>query len=139
MGTFMLWLFAIVGWILLGISIWLLNKALKKNEWFTMWIEEFLQRTSLAYEELKRIDSSGHFEADDEVGYFFKALKEILLRLAQMGVLNEEEIKEVEEKEQDQKLTLEELQRVLAERRKKAKTTGQAVITSTQVKKTKKE
>jgi len=113
-----------------------LMKALARIDWFQMWIEEFLQRTSIAYDELKRIDASGHFEADDEVGYFFKALKEILIRLAQMGVLNEEEIKEIKEiEEQEQKLTAEELNRVLAERRRKAKTTTSTSETKTEIKK----
>ena len=40
-------------------------------------------------ERLKKIDSLGRFEADDEVGYFFKSIKKI------QNLLNEFKIKKV--------------------------------------------
>jgi len=35
--------------------------------------------------ELKKIDSKGSFESDDEVGYFYKELKRIIHQLNTLG------------------------------------------------------
>ena len=95
----------------------ILSKALDRIDFFEKWTEEFLQRAYFAYEELQRIDASGHFEADDEVGYFFKSLKEIMNRIFEMGVINEEEIEE-QRKEVQERFSAEEINRALAENKK---------------------
>ena len=35
--------------------------------------------------QLKKIDSKGSFESDDEVGYFYKELKKIIYQLNELG------------------------------------------------------
>ena len=61
--------------------IWNLNAKLSKYEdWILVLQENMVQ----AYTNLKTIDSRGSFEADDEVGYFFKFLKDCLKFLDDM-------------------------------------------------------
>ena len=38
------------------------------------WVAEFSKNITNMNQELKKIDSKGSFESDDEVGYFFKQL-----------------------------------------------------------------
>lgn len=50
---------------------------LSKDEY----IEKFKNMVDDSYTRLKQIDLNGSFEADDEVGHFFKSLKEIIFNL----------------------------------------------------------
>lgn len=61
-----------------GYVIWNLNK---KTETLETWIENFTIRVDTAYSELKQIDSTGHFESDDEVGSIFDGIKDIITDL----------------------------------------------------------
>ena len=55
--------------------IWnLLNKV----ELLETWVEDFSDRVANTYEEIKTIDSTGHFEADDEVGSIFTSIKDTI-------------------------------------------------------------
>ena len=55
--------------------IWnLLNKV----ELLETWVEDFSDRVANTYEEIQTIDSTGHFEADDEVGSIFSSIKEVI-------------------------------------------------------------
>jgi predicted PurR-regulated permease PerM len=49
------------------------------------WVNEFSKSITNMNRELKKIDNKGSFEADDEVGYFFKQLKKILKQLDALG------------------------------------------------------
>ena len=60
--------------------IWnLLNKV----ELLETWVEDFSDRVARTWEEIKTIDSTGHFEADDEVGSIFSSIKETIEELNQ--------------------------------------------------------
>ena len=60
--------------------IWnLLNKV----ELLETWVEDFSDRVAITWEEIKTIDSTGHFEADDEVGSIFSSIKETIEELNQ--------------------------------------------------------
>ena len=60
--------------------IWnLLNKV----ELLETWVEDFSDRVAETWEEIKTIDSTGHFEADDEVGSIFSSIKETIEELNQ--------------------------------------------------------
>ena len=60
--------------------IWnLLNKV----ELLETWVEDFSDRVANTYEEIKTIDSTGHFEADDEVGSIFTSIKDTIEELNQ--------------------------------------------------------
>ena len=61
-----------------GYVIWNLTR---KTELLETWIENFSDRISQVQRELKEIDSTGHFEADDEVGSIFDSIKEVINEL----------------------------------------------------------
>ena len=58
-----------------GYVIWNLTR---KTELLETWIENFSDRVSQVQNELNDIDSTGHFEADDEIGSIFDGIKEII-------------------------------------------------------------
>ena len=58
-----------------GYIIWNLNR---KTELLETWVENFSDRISQVQRELKEIDSTGHFEADDEIGSIFDSIKEVI-------------------------------------------------------------
>ena len=49
------------------------------------WVNQFSTSITGMNEELKKIDSKGSFESDDEVGYFYKELKRIIHQLNTLG------------------------------------------------------
>ena len=61
-----------------GYVIW---NLIRKSELLEMWVERFTQDIQIVQNELKKIDSTGHFEADDEVGTIFKRIKQIINEL----------------------------------------------------------
>ena len=61
-----------------GYVIWNLTR---KTELLETWIENFGDRVSQVQSDLNDIDSSGHFEADDEIGSIFEGIKEIINEL----------------------------------------------------------
>ena len=61
-----------------GYVIWNLNR---KTELLETWVENFTDRISRVQQELKDIDSTGHFESDDEIGSIFESIKEVINEL----------------------------------------------------------
>ena len=61
-----------------GYVIWNLTR---KTELLETWIEDFSDRIVRVQQELKDIDSTGHFEADDEIGTIFEGIKEVINEL----------------------------------------------------------
>ena len=55
-----------------GYVIW---NLIRKSELLEVWVERFTQDIQVVQDELIKIDSTGHFEADDEVGTVFKLIK----------------------------------------------------------------
>ena len=58
-----------------GYVIWNLNK---KTEMLEDWVETFTQRIEKVQTDLKEVDATGHFEADDEIGTIFEQIKDII-------------------------------------------------------------
>ena len=58
-----------------GYVIW---NLMRKTELLETWVEDFGDRIARVQQELKEIDSTGHFEADDEVGSIFTSIKEVI-------------------------------------------------------------
>ena len=58
-----------------GYVIW---NLIRKTELLETWIEDFSNRIADVQQELSDIDSTGHFEADDEIGIIFDSIKEII-------------------------------------------------------------
>ncbi len=81
-----------IGYILLvlvvlleGYVIWNLTE---KTERLENWVEDYAQRVIDTKQVLEEIDSKGSFEADDEIGTIFEAIKETV-----------DELNEITEKE----------------------------------------
>ena len=61
-----------------GYVIWNLNR---KTELLETWVETFSDKVSRVQQDLTEIDSTGHFEADDEIGTIFEGIKEVITDL----------------------------------------------------------
>ena len=61
-----------------GYVIWNLTR---KIELLETWMEDFSDRVSQVQDDLTSIDSTGHFEADDEIGTIFSSIKEVVNEL----------------------------------------------------------
>jgi hypothetical protein len=61
-----------------GYVIWNLNR---KTELLETWIENFSDKITQVQQELNDIDSTGHFESDDEIGSIFSSIKEVINEL----------------------------------------------------------
>ena len=58
-----------------GYVIWNLTR---KTELLETWIENFSDKVSQVQSDLNDIDSTGHFESDDEIGAIFDGIKDII-------------------------------------------------------------
>ena len=58
-----------------GYVIWNLTR---KTELLETWVEDFSDRISRVQRDLTEIVSTGHFEADDEIGTIFTSIKEVV-------------------------------------------------------------
>ena len=85
--------FLIVIVVILGFTTFNLLKKNERQEDILVEYMKYLDKISkvieISDERLKKIDSLGRFESDDEVGYFFKSIKKI------QNLLNEFKIKKV--------------------------------------------
>jgi hypothetical protein len=66
--------------IVLGYINW---NLLRKLERFEEYVESFSSTVSSISAQLKEVDNSGMFESDDEIGWFFKEIKNLGDRLDQ--------------------------------------------------------
>ena len=55
-----------------GYVIW---NLFRKTELLETWVEDFTQQIQTVQNNLKQIDSTGHFESDDEIGSVFEGIK----------------------------------------------------------------
>ena len=71
--------------LILGYTTWTQMRRVESLEDviadYEVWIDEFIKRIDIMDEQLKQIDAKGTFEADDEVGTFFKSLRELQARI----------------------------------------------------------
>jgi hypothetical protein len=71
--------------IVLGIFIlaesYVIWNLFRKTELLETWVESFTRRIQYIQDDLKVIDSTGHFEADDEVGTIFKQIQDTIDQL----------------------------------------------------------
>jgi hypothetical protein len=61
-----------------GYVIW---NLMRKTELLETWVENFSDKISRVQQELSDIDSTGHFESDDEIGSIFDGIKEVVNEL----------------------------------------------------------
>ena len=77
-----MWIFLTILFFLISVtSITLLYFALRRINQYEELILQFQQIIKFATDKMKVVDSSGHYESDDETGFFFEQLKELQLLL----------------------------------------------------------
>jgi len=67
--------------ILFVTSCYVIWNLTSKAELLESWIEDFVNTIEKVNSDLKRADYRGSFEADDEVGFIFKEIKNIIKQL----------------------------------------------------------
>ena len=88
----MWWLFFILFLLVSVVSSTLLYFSLRRINQYEDLILQFQQIVNFATEKMKIVDSRGHYESDDETGFFFDQLKQLQLTLD--GVFENEQIEE---------------------------------------------
>ena len=77
----MWWFFFILFFLISVVSSTLLFFSLRRINQYEDFIIKIQQMIEYSTERMKLVDSKGHYESDDEVGFFFKQLKDIQLLL----------------------------------------------------------
>ena len=77
----MWWFFFILFFLISVVSSTLLYYSLKRITQYEGLITQFQQIIEFATEKMKLVDAKGHYESDDETGFFFNQLKELQLLL----------------------------------------------------------
>mgnify|MGYP003319825140 FL=1 len=74
----MWWLLTILFFIVSVVSSTLLYYSLRRITQYEEFILEIQQVIKFSTDKMKLVDSKGHYESDDETGFFFEQLKQIL-------------------------------------------------------------
>ena len=77
----MWWLFFIIFFLISVVSSTILYFSLRRITQYEELILQFQQIVTFATEKMKQVDTRGHYEADDETGFFFEELKKLQLTL----------------------------------------------------------
>ena len=88
----MWWTFFIIFFLISVVSSTVLYFSLRRINQYEDLILQFQQIVTFATEKMKQVDSKGHYESDDETGFFFEQLKELQLTLD--GVFETEQLQE---------------------------------------------
>ena len=64
--------------LLVLIEAYVIWNLTRKTELLETWIEDFGDKVSQVQDDLTAIDSTGHFESDDEIGSIFDSIKDII-------------------------------------------------------------
>ena len=71
-----------IGYIILSLIVmtlgWTTFNLTRKVERLETWIEDYAQRVIDTKDTLDNIDTTGHFEANDEIGTIFTSIKETI-------------------------------------------------------------
>ena len=88
----MWWTFFILFFLISVVSSTLLYFSLRRINQYEGLILQFQRIIEFSSEKMKQVDSKGHYESDDETGFFFKQLKDLQLLLD--DVFEKEKIEE---------------------------------------------
>ena len=88
----MWWVFFILFFLISVVSSTLLYFSLRRINQYEGLILQFQRIIEFSSEKMKQVDSKGHYESDDETGFFFKQLKDLQLLLD--DVFEKEKIEE---------------------------------------------
>ena len=80
----MWWVFFILFILVSGFSTTALFYALRRINQYENLITQFQQIITFSTEKMKQVDSNGHYESDDETGFFFEQLKNIQILLSRV-------------------------------------------------------
>jgi len=84
----MWWLLTILFFLIAVSTSVLLRYSLRRITQYEELILEIQQVIKFSTDKMKLVDAKGHYESDDETGFFFKQLKQIQLSLD--GIFEEE-------------------------------------------------
>ena len=88
----MWWVFFVLFILISIVSSTLLYYSLKRITQYEEFILQIQQVIKFSTEKMKLVDAKGHYESDDETGFFFEQLKQIQLLLD--GVFETEQLQE---------------------------------------------
>ena len=88
----MWWTFFIIFFLISVVTSTLLFFSLKRINQYEDLIIQLQQIITFSTDKMKLVDSKGHYESDDETGFFFEQLKQIQLTLD--GIFETEIIEE---------------------------------------------
>ena len=88
----MWWIFFILFFLISVVSTTLLFFSLRRINQYEELIVQFQQIIEFSTQKMKQVDAKGHYESDDETGFFFTQLKELQLLLD--GIFEEEQTQE---------------------------------------------
>jgi hypothetical protein len=83
--------------LMLMLSLYVNFVLYRKVAFYEEWYEQFASNVEAILINLQRMDALGAMESDDEVGYFFEALKELMVELFDMGFYDQERVDEIRE------------------------------------------
>ena len=86
----MWWVFFILFFLISVVSSTILYFSLRRINQYEDLIVQFQQIIDFSTEKMKQVDADGHYESDDETGFFFQQLKDIQLLLSNVFEPNEE-------------------------------------------------
>ena len=94
----MCWLLTILFFIISVASSTLLFYSLRRITQYEEFILQIQQVIKFATDKMKLVDAKGHYESDDETGFFFEQLKQIQLSL--YGIFESEETQDAKKESQ---------------------------------------
>ena len=75
------WILTILLFLISIVTSTLLFYSLKRINQYEDLITQFQQIITFSTDKMKQVDSKGHYESDDETGFFFQQLKDLQLLL----------------------------------------------------------
>ena len=85
-----MWIFLTLFFLISVVSSTLLFFSLKRINQYEELITQFQQIITFSTEKMKAVDAKGHYESDDETGFFFEQLKDLQKLLDDVFEITEE-------------------------------------------------
>ena len=92
-----LWIFLTLFFLISVVTSTLLFYSLRRINQYEDLLLEFQQIIQFSTEKMKQVDSLGHYESDDETGFFFQQLKDLQNLLN--DIFETEKLKETQDAE----------------------------------------
>ena len=83
------WILTILFFLISVVSSTLLFFSLRRINQYEDFIIQIQQMIEYSTERMKQVDANGHYESDDETGFFFQQLKDLQILLD--GIFEQEE------------------------------------------------